>query len=245
MQSPSTPAPTPPAGPETGNFDPMTNPGTPHERREHLQARLETAVGRAELSIREYDELCARVWDDELADDSPELDAIAGRLERIESARPADTAPAPDPLHAARSDNPYRQPDPYRPRPEGRTDHGLELVGRTPDSDRQEGRPTLLSDKKFTGRWAPRADTTWWALFGEVKLDLRQADWPAERIVLDFQALCSDAKIIVPPGTTIVDDTTALLGEVKNKTSSTAPANGLTVVLDGFLFMSDLIVRDR
>ena len=135
--------------------------------------------------------------------------------------------------------------DPYRPRPEGRTDHGLELVGRTPDSDRQEGRPTLLSDKKFTGRWAPRADTTWWALFGEVKLDLRQADWPAERIVLDFQALCSDAKIIVPPGTTIVDDTTALLGEVKNKTSSTAPANGLTVVLDGFLFMSDLTVRDR
>ncbi|KGF19055.1 hypothetical protein, partial [Corynebacterium freneyi] len=64
----------------------MTNPGTPHERRQHLQSRLETAVGRAELSIGEYDELCARVWDDELADDSPELDAIAGRLERIESA---------------------------------------------------------------------------------------------------------------------------------------------------------------
>ena len=153
--------------------------------------------------------------------------------------------PGTDRIGPPRRDNPYRQPDPFRPRPEGRTDHGLELVGRTPDSDRQEGRPTLLSDKKFTGRWAPRADTTWWALFGEVKLDLRQADWPAERIVLDFQALCSDAKIIVPPGTTIVDDTTALLGEVKNKTSSTAPANGLTVVLDGFLFMSDLTVRDR
>lgn len=198
--------------------------------------------------MEEYDDLCTRVWDAGCDDASPELDAIAGRLERIESERPADAAPGSGHLQIAQSTNPYRQPDPYRPRPEGaldRTADGAALVGRTPDDQRQDGRPAIFSDKSLTGRWAPRATTTWWELFGDVKLDLREADWPSERIVLDFQSAMSDTTIIVPPGTVIVDETTAILSDVKIKTSRTAPANGLTVVLDGVLIFGDLKVKDH
>lgn len=223
----------------------MTHPGSTPGRRERLQSRLEDAVGRGELSIDEYDSLCAQVWDAERDDESGELDSIAGRLERIESARPADAAPAPEPMQIARTDNPYRQPDPYRPRTPDGTGGGAALVGRTPDDERQDGRPAIFSDKKLSGRWAPKATTTWWGLFGDVKLDLREADWPAERIVLDFQSAMSETTIIVPPGTTIVDDTTAVFGDVSIKTSQTTPSNGLTVVLDGILMMSDLKVRDK
>ncbi|MFD5867790.1 LiaF domain-containing protein [Corynebacterium sp. NPDC060344] len=248
------------------------DPGeSPNSRRDRLQSRLEVAVGRGELSIGDYDDLCARVWDAGCDDESPELDAIAGRLERIEAARPSGAAPGPDPLGTAHSGNPYRQPDPYRPRGAhggdiahtggpggdvarrgsgsasgaGAGSTGAELVGNTPESERQDGRAALFSDRKMRGRWAPKATTTWWGVFGDVKLDLREADWPSDRIVLDFQSAMSETTIIVPPGTTIIDDTTVILGEVKIKASESAPANGLTVVIDGILLMSDLTIRDR
>lgn len=223
----------------------MTHSTPSPGRRESLQARLEVAVGRGEMTIDEYDSLCGRVWDAGHDDDSTELDAVAGRLERLESARAPETGRSPSPGPPAPSANPYRNPDPYRPRPADGAAPGKELVGPTPDDDRQSGTPAIFSDKTFTGRWAPQATTTWWGIFGDVKLDLREANWPAARIELDFQSAFSDATVIVPPGTIVVDRTTSILGEVSIKTSSTAPANGLTVILDGVLVFGDIKVRDR
>ena len=187
-------------------------------------------MGRGELTIADYEDLCARVWDAAHDDDSDELDAIAGRLERLESAREPESPAAPVRRGGGTSPTPV---------------DGAALVGATPAADRQSGTSAVLSDKKLTGRWAPMVETTWWSFFGDVKLDLREADWPAERIVLDFQSALSDVTIIVPPGTAIVDDTTGILGAVKIKTSANAPANGLTVVLDGVLMGSDVKVRDH
>lgn len=56
-------------------------------RRARLQQRLEQAAALGEIDINEYDELCATIWNVENAEESPALDAIAGRLERLEGNR--------------------------------------------------------------------------------------------------------------------------------------------------------------
>lgn len=195
-----------------------------------LQSRLEDAVGRGELTIDEYDDLCARVWADDVGDDSPELDAVAGRLERIESARGRGAGGVGGVGGGTGAEVARRAGD---------------LIGTTPESQRQGGKAVVFTERKFNGRWAPKALTTWWAVMGDVKLDLRDADWPAERIVLDVQSVMAEVKVIVPPGTAVIDETTSIMSEVSVKTSRKAPANGLTVVLDGVLVMAEVTVRDR
>lgn len=217
----------------------MTYPDPHPSRRDRLQARLEEAVGRGEITISEYEDACARVWSVDYGDDSTELDAVAGKLQRLEEAREhrrsAGGAPSANPHHGS---GVARTGSTNVPAPQA---GGHDV---TRPEDRQAGSPAIFSEKKYRGRWAPRQDTTWWGLFGEVKLDLRDADWPADRLVLDFQSTFSEASIIVPPGTAVLDETTPVFGEVKISTSASVPRNGLTVVLQGILIFSDVRVKD-
>lgn len=202
-------------------------------RRARLQQRLENAVARGDLNIDEYSDLCAAVWDTSHDEDSPELDAIAGRLERLDEAR-ARTNPGQG------HDGPGASISPHRNLPAGR-----HTIGVTPPADRQKGSPAIFGDHEIEGRWAPQPETTWWSVFGETKIDLTEADFPGERLVLDVQSSFSEVRVTVPRGTRVVVNATAILSEVKQRQDPDAEANGLTVVIDGVLIFGELKIRER
>ena len=122
---------------------------------------------------------------------------------------------------------------------------GRHTIGVTPPADRQKGSPAIFGDHEIEGRWAPQPETTWWSVFGETKIDLTEADFPGERLVLDVQSSFSEVRVTVPRGTRVVVNATAILSEVKQRQDPDAEANGLTVVIDGVLIFGELKIRER
>ncbi len=81
----------------------------------------------------------------------------------------------------------------------------------------------VFGDLKRSGRFRLDDSTTGVAIFGDVFLDLREAELPA-RVELTVYTLFGDVKIIVPPGVTVQVSGFALFGD--DKIDGTSPAPG-------------------
>ncbi|WJZ00484.1 hypothetical protein CHAN_09400 [Corynebacterium hansenii] len=150
--------------------------------------------------------------------------------------------------------------NPYGPTPHGAVARGADqpyessfgrgsaparfTISNSPDTPRQNGTATVFGSKEMSGWWSPKNETTWWSVFGELKLDLSRAELPSDNIVLDLQSFFSEIEITVPSGTRVIMDMTTPMTEVINHLNPNAQPNGLTVVLDGIVMFGEIKIRE-
>jgi hypothetical protein len=75
----------------------------------------------------------------------------------------------------------------------------------------------MFSTVAKDGPWRPARRIRAKAILGEIRLDLREAELPAEGLDLDVEALLGEVTIILPPGIGAEVDCTAVMAEVKDK----------------------------
>jgi len=120
---------------------------------------------------------------------------------------------------------------------------GRQLVvrdGANPDSDKMS---TVMSTVKREGSWRIRAHSVVNNLMGDIKLDLTQATFDAPVVELTGTQLMGSMLLRVPPGVTIVNEVTNVMGETSIKDIGEPDPSMPTIVLKGTNIMSDIKVR--
>lgn len=84
------------------------------------------------------------------------------------------------------------------------------------------------------------------SLLGEMHLDFRDAILPDDVIDVHLSVTLGSMVLIVPKGTTVLNDVDAILStnELKRKGKSFVPSNGLTLRVTGRLMMGSLEIRE-
>jgi hypothetical protein len=112
--------------------------------------------------------------------------------------------------------------------------------GANPDSDKMS---TVMSTVKREGSWRIRAHSVVNNLMGDIKLDLTQASFDAPVVELTGTQLMGSLLLRVPPGVTIVNEVTNVMGETSIKDIGEPDPSMPTIVLKGTNIMSDIKVR--
>jgi len=112
--------------------------------------------------------------------------------------------------------------------------------GANPDSDKMS---TVMSTVKREGSWRIRAHSVVNNLMGDIKLDLTQATFDAPVVELTGTQLMGSMLLRVPPGVTIVNEVTNVMGETSVKDIGEPDPRMPTIVLKGTNIMSDIKVR--
>jgi hypothetical protein len=112
--------------------------------------------------------------------------------------------------------------------------------GANPDSDKMS---TVMSTVKREGSWRIRAHSVVNNLMGDIKLDLTQATFDAPVVELTGTQLMGSLLLRVPPGVTIVNEVTNVMGETSIKDIGEPDPSMPTIVLKGTNIMSDIKVR--
>lgn len=103
----------------------------------------------------------------------------------------------------------------------------------------------LFGDLKRTGPWQLPAASRWDSIFGDVKLDLREARVPAGEIRIDARSFFGDIELLVPEGVLVDVRGKTYLGDVKQEAGTVAPAGAPRIVLTGSTVFGDVRVRAR
>ena len=112
--------------------------------------------------------------------------------------------------------------------------------GANPESDKMS---TVMSTVKREGIWRVRAHSVANNVMGDIKLDLTQATFDAPVVEVTGTQLMGSLLLRVPPGVTIVDEVTNVLGETTIKDIGEPDPMMPTIVLKGTNIMSDIKVR--
>lgn len=113
---------------------------------------------------------------------------------------------------------------------------------------RERGQPmvSVFGDLVRTGSWEPARKTVAYQVFGNTKLDLREALRPGETLEVEMWTIFGDAKILVPEGTDVQIQGMTLLGDARSEVGATAagaPPSGGRVVVTGWSVFGDVRVR--
>lgn len=103
----------------------------------------------------------------------------------------------------------------------------------------------LFADLKRSGPWQVPASSRWDTIFGDVKLDLREARVPAGEILIDAKTCFGDIELLVPEGVLVEVRGKAYLGDVKQRAGMVAPAGAPRIVLTGSTVFGDVRVVAR
>lgn len=112
--------------------------------------------------------------------------------------------------------------------------------GANPESDRLS---TVMSTVKREGRWRLRSHSIANNVMGDIKLDLTQATFDAPVVEITGTQLMGSLLLRVPPGVTIVDEVTNVMGETTIKDVGDPDPSMPTIVLRGTNIMSEIKVR--
>lgn len=104
---------------------------------------------------------------------------------------------------------------------------------------------TVFGDHRRSGAWQLPASSRWSTVFGDVKLDLREARVPAGEIAIDAGTVFGDVELLVPEGVVVEVRSRTLLGDVKQDAGVAAPAGAPRIVLTGGTVFGDVRVRAR
>jgi hypothetical protein len=99
----------------------------------------------------------------------------------------------------------------------------------------------IFSEVKKEGVWAPTRRIAARAIFGGVRLDLREATIPADGIDIDLEVLLGEAVILLPPGVGADVDCTTVMGTVEDK-SRPAVSGAPTVRIRGGAVLASITV---
>lgn len=94
------------------------------------------------------------------------------------------------------------------------------------------------------GHWAPGPLIESMTIMGTVKLDLREAEIPAEGLEMDVNAILGTVEIILPPGIGADVDCIAMLGDVSDKSHAGAPG-APHIRIRGGAFMGNIKVKTQ
>lgn len=103
----------------------------------------------------------------------------------------------------------------------------------------------LFGDFKRSGPWALPATSRWDTIFGDVKLDLREAQVPAGAIEIEAKTCFGDIELLVPEGVLVEVRSKAYLGDVKQDAGMVAPHGAPRIVLTGSTVFGDVRVQAR
>lgn len=103
----------------------------------------------------------------------------------------------------------------------------------------------VFGDHKRDGPWRVPARSSWETLFGDVKLDLREAQVPAGEIEIDVKTVFGDVELLVPEGVVVEIRSSTFLGDIKQDAGMVAPAGAPRIVLTGWTTFGDVRVRAR
>jgi Domain of unknown function (DUF1707)/Cell wall-active antibiotics response 4TMS YvqF len=104
---------------------------------------------------------------------------------------------------------------------------------------------SVFGDLSRSGPWRLPQRIRWRTVFGDVKLDLREAQVPAGTIEIDASTVFGDVELLVPEGVLVEVRSRAFLGDVKQRAGSSAPAGAPRVVLTGRTVFGDVRVDAR
>jgi hypothetical protein len=112
------------------------------------------------------------------------------------------------------------------------------------DDDRLEAPPlppsvvSVLGSVKRGGRFSVPPELHLTAVLGELKLDLREALFPARQVLFVANAVCSSLHVLLPPGVTVVDQSVSVMAS--HDVSQTGAEHGPVIYLDGWSVCSDV-----
>lgn len=81
----------------------------------------------------------------------------------------------------------------------------------------------VFSGVKKEGAWSPAPNIAAKIVFGNIVLDLRDADLPAEGLTIDLDVLFGDAEILLPPGVGADVDCSVIAGSVVDNAQRALP----------------------
>ena len=112
-------------------------------------------------------------------------------------------------------------------------------VAGTPASELRVG---FFSGSTLAGRWTAPSQLHLVAVFGGVEVDLVDAVWTSDEIVIDAYAVFGGIDLKVPDGVEVVDRTLAIFGGTSVKRTSPQPG-GRRVVIKGLAAFGGIDVK--
>ena len=104
---------------------------------------------------------------------------------------------------------------------------------------------TVFNDVRRSGAWKVPVESRWESLFGDVVLDLREAQVTAPEVTIDAGTIFGHVELLVPEGVAVEVRSKTLLGAVRQEAGEVAPAGAPRVVLTGGTVFGDVRVRAR
>jgi hypothetical protein len=97
---------------------------------------------------------------------------------------------------------------------------------------------SIFGSNKLAGRLAVPSQIWLTVVFGELKLDLRDAFFPPQAVRLVVESLCGSVEVLLPDGATVVDETRSIFSS--HKLSRGAGGIGPVVYVEGWSGCSDV-----
>jgi uncharacterized protein DUF1707/cell wall-active antibiotic response 4TMS protein YvqF len=205
--------------------------------REQAVERLSGAAGEGRLTL---EELADRVEAASTARTRGELDAVLRDLPV--PAGPPAPAPAGPPAPAPAG--------PPAPAPGGAAGPaaGSERTG--PGEPPASAAPALRSaavfgDLKRSGVWRVPVLSRWASVFGDVKLDLREAHVPGGPVEVEAATVFGDVELLVPEGVVVDVRARVFFGDVRQDAGGDAPPGAPRIVLTGWSVFGDVRILER
>ena len=103
----------------------------------------------------------------------------------------------------------------------------------------------VFGDVRRSGRWLVPVESRWKSFFGDVVIDLREAQVPSAEVVIDAGSVFGEIDLLVPEGIAVEVRARSVLGGVEQEVGGLAPAGAPRVVLTGRTVFGDVRVRSR
>jgi hypothetical protein len=123
-------------------------------------------------------------------------------------------------------------------------------VSAGPPAATRDAPPTLRNSVVFRdlvrdGRWTVPQQSRWASVFGNVRLDLRDAVVSAAVIELRVELVFGDLELLVPEGVIVDVRASVPLGDVVQEAGGAGPPGAPRIVVGGWLAFGDVKVRSR
>lgn len=246
----TTPDPTDPTSPLPDRID--------DARRRALNETLTLAVGQGRIDLSEFSELSDAVWG---VTDPRQF----GRLEELISGKTAPTSFADLEKLAEKAAPPAQPVQPAQPetpaapkKPRGKVNSfaaaisDLEEHDRTPQVHPRAGAasaPGVPSQTLWFGDLDRKGDMqlaeqqSYRLVFGDLKLDLREATLTAPVTYLQVNSVFGDVKLTVPPGVRVENRMSLILGDERADQGPRTGPGAPTVIVTGRAVFGDLRVH--
>lgn len=118
----------------------------------------------------------------------------------------------------------------------------LPTIDRNGASSELDNMTTIFSELKRQDQWRVHKNINSYILFGESKLDMREAIFDDLEVNLSGFVCFGEVKILVPAGVNVRDNTSTILGETSIKGLAPHP-DGPTINLKGTVLFGSISVR--